>query len=172
MLDHLVAKTGYGKPKEPGVVHEWKARALSAPVLGYSMAVALGGTFAAVGMVHLVHPTRSLPLHVALFTTVAGLVALALGLFWLIYPAKRVALHEDGMMSFIGWHRRLDVLPGQVQSVSGWTDFGQRTPWRVITSSGDIWLAPRYREGYSLASAILAHSPNAKLSRGFWAFAE
>jgi hypothetical protein len=175
VVGRLRTKAGYQKVTESAVVREWTAQPLAAPVLGYLFSVVLGGTFAAIGLVHLVSPTTGFPRLGALAFAVVGLVFLANGLRCLISPARRVVLQEDGTMSFIGWHRRLDVLPGQVQSVSGRSiafDLGQNIPWRVSTNHGSIRLAARMRDGESLVSAILAHSPNAQLSRGFLAFSE
>lgn len=175
LSSRLRAKVGYPKVTEPAVVHEWTAQSFSGPVLGYLFSVVFGAIFAAIGFVHLFSPTKGLPRFGAVFFAVAGLVFFAHGLRCLIAPARRVSLHQDGSMSFVGWHRRLDVLPGHVQSVSGRSigfDLGQQMPWRVSTSQGSIRLAARMRDGQSLVGAILAHSPDAQFSRGFMAFAE
>ena len=154
-------------------MHEWRAQLVSMHSFGCVIYAAFGIIFGTVGIVHAISPTNALPRPGGFILVVVSLALVIVGLRSLVVPVRRVFLHSDNTLSFVGWRRRLDVGPDQLNSITGWPlvfDLGQRLPWRVSADQGSIRLAPRIQDGQSLISAIRANSPKVKLSRGFVAF--
>lgn len=157
----LLVKIGFGGPPEPDTEREWQARPTLQPLVAACMAIICSAALALNPGAIFIRLLFSILLGISL-------VDLILGVTTLLTLATRVVLHRNGTLTFVGPRRRLDVVPGQLRSVSTRTGILHRGwGWRVSTEHRSIWVASKIQGIDEVARAIAVHSPDARVSRAF-----